>query len=64
MKNKNRYKNIYVCYSIPLRNFLYKNGIKYEVCGINPQSKKMFWCFCKNKELNKYLNIWTNNYNV
>ena len=33
---------LYCCYSLDLRNYLYKNGVKYKVVGLNPNSKRMY----------------------
>ena len=54
MKNK-----IFCCYSLELRNYLLKKSFKYEVVGLNPTSKKMFWGFVKNKQLNEALEKWS-----
>ena len=47
---------LYCCYSLDLRRFLYRNGVKYKVVGINPNSGKMFWVFVKDQKLNRLLN--------
>lgn len=52
---------LFVCYSVPLMKFLTQNGFKYEVVGLNPDSKKTFWVFIKNNELSKYLVRWKKN---
>lgn len=54
MKNK-----IYCCYSLELRDFLISNGLRYDVVGLNPTSKRMFWGFIKNEKLNIFLNEWS-----
>lgn len=54
MKNK-----IFCCYSIELRNYLLSNNFKYEVVGLNPTSKKMFWGFFKSNQLHKILKEWS-----
>lgn len=54
MKNK-----IYCCYSVELRDFLISNGLRYDVVGLNPTSKRMFWGFIKNDKLNIFLSIWS-----
>ncbi len=46
MRNK-----IFCCYSLELRDYLLENNFRYEVVGLNPTSKKMFWGFIKNKQL-------------
>lgn len=52
---------LFVCYSVPLMKFLTTNGFRYEVVGLNPDSKKTFWAFIKNEDLNKYLMKWKQN---
>ena len=51
--------NLYCCYSINLRNYLSANGIIYELCALNPNSKKRFWVYIKNKKLDDLLTKWT-----
>lgn len=51
-------KKLYPCYSVPLRDFLADNHIRYELVGLHPKTKLMFWVYIKNDELNKYLKIW------
>lgn len=53
--------NLYCCYSLPLRNFLQDNGIKYKLCALNPNSKQMFWVYVKNKKLDVLLTEWATN---
>lgn len=53
--------NLYCCYSLNLRDFLYKNGVKYELCALNPNSKTMFWVYVRNEKLNKLLDAWSKN---
>ena len=31
---------LYCYYSLPLRNFLYKNGLRYKLAALNPNSKQ------------------------
>ena len=50
---------IYCCYSLDLRKYLTDRGIKYEIVGLNPNNKQMFWVYIKNKKLNDALNLWT-----
>lgn len=52
---------LYTCYSLPLRNYLKNNGMKYELVALNPNSKKLFWVYIKTKELDKLLNEWSAN---
>lgn len=52
---------LYCCYSINLRNFLYNNGIKYKLAALNPNSKEMFWVYIKDKNLDHTLLQWSKN---
>ena len=52
---------LYCCYSLNLRNFLYENGIKYELCALNPNNKNMFWIYIRTEQLNKLLDEWSAN---
>lgn len=52
---------LYCCYSLNLRNFLYQNGVKYELAAKNPNSDKLFWVYIKNQKLDELLTKWTSN---
>lgn len=52
---------LYCCYSLNLRNFLYKNGLKYELAAKNPNSDKLFWVYIKNEKLDSLLHKWSVN---
>lgn len=52
---------LYCCYSLPLRNYLRKNGIKYNLAALNPNSKKLFWVYIKSEKLDELLNRWSTN---
>lgn len=52
---------LYTCYSLPLRNYLRDNGLKYELAALNPNSKKMFWVYVKSAKIDKLLNEWSAN---
>ena len=52
---------LYCCYSIKLREFLYKQGIRYKLAALNPNSKKLFWVYIKTQELDKLLTEWSTN---
>lgn len=52
---------LYTCYSLPLRNYLKKNDVKYELAALNPNSKKLFWVYIKTNKLDKLLNEWSVN---
>lgn len=57
--DENTKPRLYCCYSLNLRNFLYKNGLKYEICALNPNSKTMFWVYIRSEKLNTLLNRWS-----
>lgn len=50
---------LYCCYSLNLRNFLYQNGLRYELAAKNPNSDKLFWVYIKDKKLDELLTRWT-----
>ena len=52
---------LYCCYSLPLRNFLYENGLRYKLAALNPNSKKLFWVYIKNEKLDELLDRWSAN---
>ena len=52
---------LFCCYSLNLRDFLYKHGVKYELCALNPNSKKMFWVYFRTEKLNTLLDEWSAN---
>lgn len=33
---------LYCCYSLPLRNYLYENGLRYKLAALNPNSQNCF----------------------
>ena len=52
---------LYCCYSLNLREFLYKNGLRYKIAALNPNSKSLFWVYIKDEKLDKLLNEWSAN---
>lgn len=38
--------------------YLTDNGIRYEVVGLNPDTKNTFWAFIRDEKLNQKLNNW------
>lgn len=52
---------LYCCYSLNLREFLYKNGLRYKLAALNPNSKSLFWVYVKDEKLDKLLNEWSMN---
>lgn len=53
--------SLYCCYSIPVRDFLMSNGLKYKIVAKNPNSLKDFWVFIRDEKLDKLLTEWTAN---
>lgn len=49
---------LYTCYSLPLRNYLRKNGMRYKLAALNPNSKQLFWVYVKDEKLDNLLNEW------
>lgn len=52
---------LYCCYSLNLRQYLERHGLKYELAALNPNTHKLFWIYEKNNELDKLLTEWTKN---
>ena len=52
---------LYCCYSLNLRNYLYENGLRYELAALNPNSKSLFWVYVKDEKLDKLLSEWSAN---
>ena len=52
---------LYCCYSLNLRDFLYENGVRYKLAALNPNSKSLFWVYVKNEKLDKLLSQWSAN---
>lgn len=52
---------LYCCYSLPLRQYLSDNGVKYELVALNPNSNNMFWIYMKTEKLDKLLTKWSAN---
>lgn len=50
---------LYTCYSLNLRNYLYTNGVKYKLAAKNPNSDKLFWVYVKDQKLDQLLTKWT-----
>jgi len=51
--------NLYCCYSVPLRDFLMSNGLRYEICAKNPNSDILMWVFIRTEQLNTLLEKWS-----
>ena len=52
---------LYCCYSLNLRNYLYENGVRYKLAALNPNSKSLFWVYVKDEILDKLLSEWSMN---
>lgn len=52
---------LYCCYSLNLREFLYENGLRYKLAALNPNSKSLFWVYVKDEKLDRLLNEWSAN---
>ena len=52
---------LYCCYSLNLREFLYNNGVRYKLAALNPNSKSLFWVYVKDDKLDRLLNEWSMN---
>lgn len=52
---------LYCCYSLNLREFLFNNGVRYKLAALNPNSKSLFWVYVKDEKLDKLLNEWSAN---
>ena len=51
--------NIYITYNPQLKDFLKKKGLKFMVCGLNPNPPhKTFWVFDRSEEFNEILDEW------
>ena len=50
---------LYCCYSVLLRDFFKKHGVRYEVCGLNPNNHQMFWVYIRDEKLDKLLIEWS-----
>ena len=50
---------LFPCYSIPMRDFLTSKGIRYELVGLHPKTKDMFWVYIKNELLNNAMQEWS-----
>lgn len=61
MSNKENNVKLYCCYSLNLREFLYDNGMRYELAALNPNSKSLFWVYIKDEKLDKLLSEWSSN---
>lgn len=53
---------VYICYDKKQRDYFMNNGLKYYVCGLNPNGNhKMFWVFMRDENFKKLIKNWKNN---
>ena len=57
--NKLKNSKLYYCYSVPLRNFLFENGIRYELCAKNLNSNILMWIYVRTDNLNQQSTKWS-----
>ena len=50
---------LYICYSIPQRDFLTKNGLRWEISGKHMDTNNPFWAFIRTDKLDKLLKEWS-----
>ena len=51
---------LYCCFSVPLRDYLISNGLRYEVCAKNPNTDNLMWIFIRTEKLDSLLKQWSN----
>lgn len=56
-----RSQDVYRCYDESLRDYLYKNGIKYILTAFDIKTKVQFWAFYRSAEFEKHLEEWIKN---
>lgn len=60
MNLKSDMNKLYCCYSVDLKNFLTSNGVRYELCALNPNNNRMFWAYLRCGLLDNLLSEWSN----
>lgn len=50
---------LYCCFSVPLRDFLTENGVRYDMCALNEKTHKTMWIYVRTSKLNKILETWS-----
>ena len=51
--------NLYVCYSVPLMNFLKLKGLRYEIVALNKNTGNTMWIYIKSIKLSNALKEWS-----
>lgn len=54
-----RQGRLYCCYSLPQREYLKSNDVKYEVVALNEKTKCTMWIYIKDEKLNSLLDKWS-----
>ena len=54
---------LFYCYSYPLKEYLINSGEKVILFSIHEKTRKRFWVFNGNENLNNLLSIWRLNKN-
>lgn len=57
MKKQN--KLLYICYSIPQRDYLTNNNVRYEIGGKSFSTDCPFWVYVRNEKLDVLLKKWS-----
>lgn len=52
-------KLLYCCYSIPQRDYLKSNGLRWEISGKSFNTNCPFWVYKNTDELSKLLKEWS-----
>lgn len=50
---------LFCCFSVPLKDYLSNNGVKYEITALNQNTLKTMWIYIKNDKLNNLLKEWS-----
>ena len=58
-RKEKKMDKLYCCYSLNLRDYLYENGLRYELAALNPNSQKLFWIYIKTEKLDELLTRWS-----
>lgn len=58
MSNKKEKIRVYGCYSFKLKEFLEAKGAFNLCCAKNPKTKRLFWMFIRDENLESALDEW------
>lgn len=50
---------LFCCFSVPLKDYLSNNGVKYEITALNQNTLKTMWIYIKNDKLSNLLKEWS-----